>query len=285
VLLARARFHAERGDFLLAEHDFESALQSAISAHAADSDAFGRSIDNELGRHDDVLTHWLNRSDHIHHNNWLWRVRGQRQILLGQWQAAAESLAHGEHWSHDCLLAPLYCLLDDNAAFQQTCEAQLSHLPSEWDEKTRNYHRMEMLGLHATTGDDADELARVLETHWRDSPNRRHATLGAALYRSARYEEALRVLNEYVTGPDQLQCVRAWPLLAMTHWQLGNRDQARIWLNRSAWWIDLVGRAAVSPNDVGLLYSDHRDWLYTNVFFAEARRLVEGGSDDQENNP
>jgi tetratricopeptide (TPR) repeat protein len=138
---------------------------------------------------------------------------------------------------------------------------------------------MEMLSLRPSTGDDAAELARLVESRLPDFPNWRFAPLGAALYRNGRYDEALRVLNEYLNGHDSLQRdARAWPLLAMTHWQLGHHDEARRWLNRSAWWIDQFRRAADAPATTGFHDADCRDWLYTNVFFAEAKALIDGDS-------
>jgi tetratricopeptide (TPR) repeat protein len=56
-------------------------------------------------------------------------------------------------------------------------------------------------------------------------------TLGAALYRAGRCDEAIGRLEEAIqTGRRDVP--RAWPFLAMAHHRLGHRDEARRWLDR-----------------------------------------------------
>jgi tetratricopeptide (TPR) repeat protein len=57
-------------------------------------------------------------------------------------------------------------------------------------------------------------------------------TLGAALYRTGRYDEAIQRLGEgnRLQGAESLPS--AWPLLAMAHHGLGHHDDARRWLDR-----------------------------------------------------
>jgi tetratricopeptide (TPR) repeat protein len=58
-------------------------------------------------------------------------------------------------------------------------------------------------------------------------------TLGAALYRAGRFDEAIRRLEEGIQirggGPGD---PTDWSLLAMAHHRLGHRDLARRWLER-----------------------------------------------------
>ena len=57
-------------------------------------------------------------------------------------------------------------------------------------------------------------------------------TLGAALYRAGRFDEAIRRLEEAIRlrGGDGLP--QDWAFLAMAHHRLGHRDEARRWLDR-----------------------------------------------------
>lgn len=60
-------------------------------------------------------------------------------------------------------------------------------------------------------------------------------TLGIAYYRAGQYPLALNALEKSITlqeGGDSLD----WFFLAMTHWQLGNKDQAREWYTRALEW-------------------------------------------------
>ncbi len=57
-------------------------------------------------------------------------------------------------------------------------------------------------------------------------------TLGAALYRAGRYDEAIRRLEEGNRLPGGEGLPSAWPFLAMAHHRLGHRDEAHRWLDR-----------------------------------------------------
>ena len=57
-------------------------------------------------------------------------------------------------------------------------------------------------------------------------------TLGAALYRAGRFDEAIRRLEEGIQAPGRGGIPSDWPFLAMAHHRLGHRDEARRWLDR-----------------------------------------------------
>ena len=57
-------------------------------------------------------------------------------------------------------------------------------------------------------------------------------TLGAALYRAGRFEEAIRRLDEGIGGQDGQGLPQNWAFLAMAHHRLGHQAEARRWLDR-----------------------------------------------------
>src|SRR5262249_19322001 len=62
-------------------------------------------------------------------------------------------------------------------------------------------------------------------------------TLGAAHYRAGDCQAAVGALNKSVqlrSGGDAFD----WFFLAMAHWKLGNKDEARKWYDRAAEWMD-----------------------------------------------
>jgi WD40 repeat protein/tetratricopeptide (TPR) repeat protein len=89
-------------------------------------------------------------------------------------------------------------------------------------------------------------------------------TLGAALYRAGRYDEAIRRLEEGIrlrggeSGPED------WAFLAMAHHRLGHRDGARRWLDRlrahqpsadpARFWDELQIRVLRSEAEAVVLY-------------------------------
>jgi tetratricopeptide (TPR) repeat protein len=83
---------------------------------------------------------------------------------------------------------------------------------------------------------DPEGLVRLAEFAVKRLPSTEKAsalnTLGAALYRAGRSEDAIRRLEEggrLRKGADE---PLDWPFLAMAHHRLGHREEARRWLDR-----------------------------------------------------
>jgi tetratricopeptide (TPR) repeat protein len=83
-------------------------------------------------------------------------------------------------------------------------------------------------------------------------------TLGIALYRAGRFDEAIRRMEEAIRAQGGGEgSPFDWPLLAMAHHRLGHRDLARRWLERLADYRPSEG-ASKSANelDLGLLRNE-----------------------------
>src|SRR5262249_50938537 len=92
------------------------------------------------------------------------------------------------------------------------------HLATDRDPKIRDPERAVALAKKAV------ELAPDVGTYWN--------TLGAAHYRAGDWKAAIAALNksmELRNGGDAFD----WFFLAMTHWQLGAKDEARQWYGRA----------------------------------------------------
>jgi len=89
-------------------------------------------------------------------------------------------------------------------------------------------------------------------------------TLGAALYRAGRYEEAIGRLEEAVQARGGVGMPDDWEFLALTHYRLGHRDGALRWLNRlrehrrskeaDRFWDELWIRLLMSEAEAVILY-------------------------------
>ena len=83
---------------------------------------------------------------------------------------------------------------------------------------------------------DREAFVRLAENAVDGLPaNARHEalnTLGAALYRAGRFEEAIRRLHEGINLRNGAEEPLDWPFLAMAHHRLGHVDEARRWLDR-----------------------------------------------------
>jgi tetratricopeptide (TPR) repeat protein len=76
----------------------------------------------------------------------------------------------------------------------------------------------------------AESAVQQLDQKHPDYPNVLN-TLGAALYRAGRFDEAIRRLEEAIQARGG-EHPTDWPFLAMAHHRLGHRDEARRWLER-----------------------------------------------------
>jgi tetratricopeptide (TPR) repeat protein len=89
-------------------------------------------------------------------------------------------------------------------------------------------------------------------------------TLGAALYRAGRYDEAIRRLEEGIQARSGMSLPPDWAFLAMAHHRLGHRDAARRWLEKlqdrppvadsADFWIELEVRLLRSEAEAVILY-------------------------------
>jgi tetratricopeptide (TPR) repeat protein len=89
-------------------------------------------------------------------------------------------------------------------------------------------------------------------------------TLGAALYRAGRFEEAIRRFDEEIQLRRGTSLTQDWPYLAMAHHRLGHRDEARRWLDRlrnyqpntdrDQFWAELEIRLLRSEAEAVILY-------------------------------
>ena len=77
---------------------------------------------------------------------------------------------------------------------------------------------------------DAVELAPQFASSWQ--------VLGWARYRTGAWKESIAALEKSIElradGGDSFQ----WFFLAMAHWQVGNKEQARKWYGRAVEWAD-----------------------------------------------
>jgi tetratricopeptide (TPR) repeat protein len=83
---------------------------------------------------------------------------------------------------------------------------------------------------------DTEVPVRLAEAALKGAPETNKANdliaLGAALYRAGRYAEAVRRLEESIQHPISENRHESSAFLAMSHYRLGHRDEARRWLDR-----------------------------------------------------
>jgi hypothetical protein len=123
----------------------------------------------------------------------------------------------------------------DRAGWQRSTAAVLDRLGGTNNPWTANSVAWSCaLGPGATA--DSGLLVRLAEIGVRglDAFNKPRClnTLGAALYRAGRYDEAIRRLGEAAQARDGAGVPQDWAFLAMAHHRLCHRGEARRWLDR-----------------------------------------------------
>jgi tetratricopeptide (TPR) repeat protein len=94
---------------------------------------------------------------------------------------------------------------------------------------------------HATVRNPARAVAlakQAVQLGPREGDN--WGTLGTAQYRAGSFQEAVTTLQKAMqlrNGGDSLN----WFFLAMAYWQLGDKDRARLWYDRSVAWMEKNG--------------------------------------------
>lgn len=123
-----------------------------------------------------------------------------------------------------------------------------------------------VLGPEGTA--DPGVLVRLAEVGLKGAPETGKAnylnTLGAALFRAGRFDDAIRRLDEAVRLRVGVSEPSDWAFLAMAHHRLGHRDEARRWLDRlrnhqpsadpNGFWNELEIRLLRSEAEALILY-------------------------------
>jgi tetratricopeptide (TPR) repeat protein len=173
--------------------------------------------------------------------------------------------------------------LGDLPGYRESCRIQLEQLARDQDGResnadlsaTNNASYDCALGPDAVT--DFARVVRLAEGTVEKNPHPSFLnTLGAVLYRSGRFREAIRQLNrsrEHYPESDGIP--QDWLFLAMAHHRLGEKKAARKWLERASGWVDQ------SPlrRSQGPAIEPPASWkvrLELQILLREARALIFG---------
>jgi hypothetical protein len=169
--------------------------------------------------------------------------------------------------------------IDDAAGYERACERHAEVSEKIADPAERIHRRLFLLSLRPIAPDQRAEFERLVEEALKTPPSANDARFrtAIALYRQDRHAEAMAMLDVvFATGGWQHRA-KAWALRAMGHWKLGHHEEARLWLARTAWWIDLTNRAGEGPQLLGTPSPLPYVWLTTHVFHREAKDVIERG--------
>jgi tetratricopeptide (TPR) repeat protein len=208
-------------------------------------------------------------------------LRGRARAELGRLKEADADYARAIElgtdpwcwWAHALLRAHL----GDSAGFHETCERLLTRFGDTGDLPTIDVV-VQACNLAPDAVADRARPVRLAETVVAGAPRNRDDlnTLGVALYRAGRYEEAIGRLNEAraLTGDPQ-GTVWDWLFLAMAHGRLGHTAEAREWLGRAERWIDREASGGPANPVAGTRLSWNQR-LGLQLFRREAEAMIAG---------
>jgi tetratricopeptide (TPR) repeat protein len=230
VRLERARFFASRSQLDKADDDF-------VQAYA-------------LGSRDSKLVEMISRSEALFHRALeqvpdsaaatLWSQRGEDQARRQQWAEAAADFGESVRLRPEDGQAHRLQILSLSAAGERdglrwTIAELLDKFRGTTDPGMANMVAWNCC-LAPDAVDDPEAPVQLAEiavkgASWPDKANVLN-TLGATLYRAGRFDGAIRRLEEGIQVRNGTSVPMDWPFLAMAHFRLGHRDEARRWLDR-----------------------------------------------------
>jgi tetratricopeptide (TPR) repeat protein len=170
----------------------------------------------------------------------IWLERGRFHAMREQPEKAAADFAQAIRLQPEDLSSRYEHVLSlrasgDQAGLRRACADLLAHFRSATDPHTANNIAWDcVIGPDAVA--DPEAPVHLAEHAVHAAPQAEKAiflnTLGAALYRAGRYEEAIRRLEEGVQMRGGESLPHDWAFLAMAHHRLGHHAQAHHWLER-----------------------------------------------------
>jgi serine/threonine protein kinase/tetratricopeptide (TPR) repeat protein len=157
------------------------------------------------------------------------------------WGTIAQGIEDHRLWFD---LGYIQLAAEDLEGYRQTCTELLLRFGA-----TDNLHNANTIAWLCVLAPDAvadtDRVVKLAElavarSHTVAAVHRQAMlnTLGAALYRAGRFDEAIARLNQAVSMHPKGGTAGDWFFLAMTHAQLGDTATARQWYDKAARWMD-----------------------------------------------
>jgi tetratricopeptide (TPR) repeat protein len=184
---------------------------------------------------------------------WTWKSRGQLYADLGQWDKAAADYGKAVELQPDQAQTwYLYALVRlgaaDTKGYRGICNSVLERFGKTQDADTAYWVAWPCVLVPDAVAQPAP-LVTLAEKSVAKAPTNYDYlnTLGVALYRAGRFEEAAKRLGEASTAykPEarfRQPVAYSWFFLAMAHQSLGHADEARKWLGKAVQWMNQVSQ-------------------------------------------
>jgi tetratricopeptide (TPR) repeat protein len=206
-----------------------------------------------MGQRDKALADYMQAIALAPREGWTWRSRGQLYADLGQWAKAAADYGKAVELESDepsnwYLYALLRLGAGDTKSYRGICISVLERFGKTGDPDTAYWAAWACVVVPDAVA-RPELLVPLAEKSLAKAPANYDnlTTLGAALYRAGRFEEAAKRLDEAAAAykPDarfRQPVAYSWFFLAMAHHRLGHSEEARKELDKAVQWMDQVER-------------------------------------------
>jgi tetratricopeptide (TPR) repeat protein len=199
-----------------------------------------------------------------------WTDRGMAYFRLGKWKEAAADLEKAMTFPDftpfgESVVAMV--LAGDAAGYRRACSALVDRYGKEHPDTAAWYC---VLAPNALA--DPEQIVQLAERAYKQTPTAMvRNTLGAALYRAGKWEQAVQTLDENKGANTAFD----WLFLAMAHHRQGHADKARAFWDKAVAWLDMPMRdKAVMPATGQPL--DDSQTLEVQILRREAEALLKG---------
>ncbi|HKB38294.1 MAG TPA: tetratricopeptide repeat protein, partial [Gemmataceae bacterium] len=206
--------------------------------------------------------------------------RGLALAEMGLWQEAAPHFIKGFEKQVDSephFSAPVVLLSGRVEAYRRLCAGLLTRFGDTADPDGALHVAM-ACGLAPQGAKDTAHLLKLAKKAQRpEVPAERWRLffVGLAHYRSGQFEQAIRFFEENTDTPSS---VPSMAVLAMAHHRLGHAEEARKWFKRAEESYNSATEEALAAAGFKMPHSMWWEWAWTEVFYREARAVLEGGA-------
>jgi serine/threonine-protein kinase len=207
--------------------------------------------------------------------------RGRAHAARREWRKALEFYTQaqklrpsddGEVWFEH---AAVLLLSGDHEGSRNAC-ARMVQGGADSKIRLRPYHLARACTLAPCSVKLVELMGKLLKGELKGKATFWSLTEEAALhYRAGRFEQAVDLLHQSLRADARPgRAVLNWLWLALAHQRLGERQQARRWLDRAVRWLDRFATGLPPHAEQGLRLHLH-NWLEAHVLRREAETLLE----------
>jgi tetratricopeptide (TPR) repeat protein len=208
-----------------------------------------------------------------------WLLRGSAHASLGQWEKASQDFTKAATFPKTAPVASAHgalvqMQLKDPKGYREAC----ARLLDKWAEGKDSKEAARVAWTCSVAPESGAKLGPIIEvlekSDGKDYVSLR--ALGAAQYRSGKAQEAIKTFLKALDSRKQ-PSPSAWIFLAMAHHQLGQKDDARQWLEKAQKWVAAASkedREAKQPDKLSLKSLPWNERLTLELTLREAEELL-----------